>query len=236
MKRDDRGLEPELEAFLTPRSIERHMPDELRARALARARAIVAAGGKIPATHLAELPKPLPRPVPRGQRLLRIALAASVLVALGAVGAVAAHYRSPRAPQLPLPAPPPPCPAVQNAPVPAPSEPPRTDAKHVVPAKPARPSRASAKDDAVEIELALLQRAHSAYTRHDFSGALALIAEHSRRFPNGHLAEQREALRVRSLGGSGRTEEAHRAAAAFATRFPRSVLLPHLEDELEARE
>ena len=74
-------------------------------------------------------------------------------------------------------------------------------------------------------ELALLQRAHGAYTRHDFSVALTLVAAHARRFPNGQLAEQREALRVRSLMGAGRPDEAHRAAAAFAVRFPRSILL-----------
>ena len=48
-------------------------------------------------------------------------------------------------------------------------------------------------------ELALLQRAQVAYAGRDFPGALALVAEHARQFPNGRLAEEREALRVRSL-------------------------------------
>jgi len=57
-----------------------------------------------------------------------------------------------------------------------------------------------------------------------------LIAEHARRFPNGRLAEEREALRVRSLADSGRMADARRAVAAFGARFPRSVLLPRLQE------
>jgi TolA-binding protein len=74
-------------------------------------------------------------------------------------------------------------------------------------------------------ELALLRRAHSAYGSHDFSTALRLLAEHGRRFPNGRLAEEREALRVRALSGLGLNEAARLAAREFAVRFPRSVLL-----------
>jgi hypothetical protein len=49
--------------------------------------------------------------------------------------------------------------------------------------------------------------------------------ELTRQFPKGQLAEEREALRVRSLLGAGRMAEGQSAAAAFANRFPRSVLL-----------
>ena len=107
------------------------------------------------------------------------------------------------------------------------------------PARPAtlpRPARPAAKGDPFSAELELLQRAHAAYTGRDFSNVLALIAEHARRFPKGRLAEQREALRVRSLAGAGRADEARRAAAAFAVQFPRSVLLPRLEETARARE
>ena len=78
-------------------------------------------------------------------------------------------------------------------------------------------------------ELELLQRAQAAYTRHEFSSALTLLDDHSRRFPRGHLAEERDALRVRCLLGAGRGGEAHRAAVAFGIRFPRSVLLPRVD-------
>jgi hypothetical protein len=81
-----------------------------------------------------------------------------------------------------------------------------------------------------EAELKLLTRAHAAYARRDFTRALNLVAEHSRRYPQGHLAEQREALRVRSLVGAGRGAEARQAALAFARRFPNSVLSAPLLD------
>ena len=45
----------------------------------------------------------------------------------------------------------------------------------------------------------------------------------------GGLVEEREALRVKSLAGLGRHEEAQRAAAAFHARFPHSVFLSTFE-------
>jgi outer membrane protein assembly factor BamD (BamD/ComL family) len=80
-------------------------------------------------------------------------------------------------------------------------------------------------------ELELLQRAQAAYAGRDFTDALTVVAEHRRRFPNGRLTEEREALRVRALKGAGRTNESRAAAASFAARFPRSVLLPRLSPE-----
>ena len=71
-------------------------------------------------------------------------------------------------------------------------------------------------------------------TRGDFSGALATIAEHIRKFRNGALVEEREALRVKSLAGLGRHAEAMRAAAQFHARFPHSVLLSTFERMREA--
>lgn len=83
-----------------------------------------------------------------------------------------------------------------------------------------------------EAELGLMRNAHTAYAAHEFANALVLVGEHARRFPAGLLAEEREALRVRCLLGSGRTSEARRAAAAFASRFPRSVLVSRLQAEV----
>jgi len=82
-------------------------------------------------------------------------------------------------------------------------------------------------------ELALLRRAQVAYAARDYSATAALVAEHTRRFPNGRLAEEREAVRVRSLAGAGRKDEAQRAAQEFAAHFPRSVLLPRLRELAE---
>jgi hypothetical protein len=228
MTRRNVDLDPELEAFLAFRKVERHVSPELRARVLSQARAYLGDD----ATPLARLPAPPPAPLARGRRVARIALAASFVIAGVAVGAVAARHgrsadsspavspdRLSRAPGLAVggvhgaaslsP--------VERGPVPAP-----------------HPARRMAKGDPFTAELELLQRAQVAYTRHDFSIALALIEAHARRFPSGQLAEQREALRVRSLAGAGRADEAHRAAAAFAARFPRSVLLPRLAGGAES--
>ena len=82
----------------------------------------------------------------------------------------------------------------------------------------------------------LLQRAHATYAARDFAGTLTVVAEHARRFPNGRLSEEREGLRVESLAGSGRLDETRRAVAAFARRFPRSVLLPRLREMANLRE
>jgi hypothetical protein len=80
--------------------------------------------------------------------------------------------------------------------------------------------------DAARAELHLMRQARAAVARGDFAAALSPIAEHSHRFKNGRLVEEREALRVKTLLGLGRSNEARRAAAAFRARFPRSVLLP----------
>jgi hypothetical protein len=95
---------------------------------------------------------------------------------------------------------------------------------------PPRPRRSESAADTAEFEL--IRSAHAAYVSHDFANALVLVGQHAQRFPHGLLAEEREALRIRSLLGSGRTAAAERAASAFAKRFPRSVLLPHLRAEL----
>jgi hypothetical protein len=88
------------------------------------------------------------------------------------------------------------------------------------------PAPVSSPATTARAELRLLQQARFAVARGDFAAALSPIAEHTRRFKNGRLAEEREALRVKALSGLHRTEEARRAAAAFRARFPRSVLLP----------
>ena len=101
MKRHGSDIDPELEAFLEPCKIQRQVPPALRARVLARARAIVAARGAIPDFPTRDLP-PAPRVrAARGRRVVWIAVAASVVVAAGAVGAAAAlHARGARAPEV----------------------------------------------------------------------------------------------------------------------------------------
>ena len=85
---------------------------------------------------------------------------------------------------------------------------------------------APSQADAARTELRLLRQARAAVAREDYEAALPLIAEHVRRFKDGRLTEEREALRVKALAGVGRMDEALRAAEAFRVRFSRSVLLP----------
>jgi hypothetical protein len=235
MKRRDLDAAPELEAFLEATPIERRVPADLRARVLARGRAIIAAGPAIPGAPIHELAIPPQVPVTRGRGRVWIAWAAALAVASGAVGAAAALRSHIAARAQNAAAVPASVAAVPAAHTRRPAEP----SSEATPAAEERDANASrnrrarptANADAVTAELDVLQRAHAAYTRRDFSTALALAAEHARRFPTGQLAEQREALRVRSLFGSGRSEEARRAATVFAARFPRSVLLPRIQDK-----
>ncbi len=75
-------------------------------------------------------------------------------------------------------------------------------------------------------EMRLLEEARSALDGEDFAAAMVPLVEHARRFKNGQLTEEREALRVKALSGLGLRDEVRRAAAEFEARFPRSPLLP----------
>jgi hypothetical protein len=201
-------------------------PDLVRARLLARARATVAA------SHFSPAPIPMSA-TPSRWRGLRVALAAAVLLSLGAAGAMAAlRARAARAPEI-LPSSirssmakvRPPAPEFSAvAPIPTPALQPVSRANSQ------RPGRSVSARESYTAELETLQRAQSRYASRDYSDALMLIAEHARRFPNGRLAEEREALRVRSLAGAGRADETRRAFTAFAKRFPHSALLPRLQE------
>lgn len=196
------------------------VPKSVRLRVLERARAVVGTPGLREVVALAPEPSRRPSLVVWG---LAAALMASVA---GAVVAVRGREKDER-PPLPSPS----APALSfpvTAPKPtfvAPS--PAVTAPVVEEAR--RPQPRSVTQESYAAELELLRRAQSAYAQRDFATALAVIAEHTRKFSSGRLAEEREALRIRSLVSAGRTEEAARVTKAFAKRFPRSVLLPRLE-------
>jgi hypothetical protein len=216
------NLDSQLESLLARGKSIPALPDLVRARALARARATAAM-----AARRGGIPRARRRP-------LTVALAASAALAILTATAVAAFRVVTRQNPPVQPTPTSPMAATETRPAAATIEPTFTDLPIASPSLPvARHQRAthlSSALDSYAAELDLLHRAQTAYVGHDFAGALTLVAEHGRRFPNGRLAEEREALRVRSLAGAGRTAEAHRAAAAFAERFPRSVLVPRLGD------
>ena len=251
-------LEPELEAFLSSRKVESHVPPDVRANALARARTIVAARGDAPPRPAA---RPTARPFAEGAvssrrsrfGLVRVPLVASLAVVLVAAGVFAA-LDSRRSPTDVMPSPPASSPPTSSLPSHAVTPPAalvapiaRSEAELelsppvVSPAPEAQVRRGARRRHApqarhrvgqFEAELALLQPAHEAYEKGDFSGMLRILQEHARAFPRGRLAEEREALRVESLRRLGRQDEAHVVARAFVVRFPQSVFLSHVRDSL----
>jgi hypothetical protein len=219
MKRGGQVMEQEIESIMEEGRQVPPAPDVVRARLLARARAAVAAS-RASSTEMLE------GSTAAAWRGRRIAVAAGALLLLGTTGAAAALYsRVTRAPEIAIRVPE--APAVRT---PAPVLPAEQPPELVPSTKSQRSHRAIGPQESYAAELQLLQRAQSEYASHDFANALVLVAEHGRRFPNGRLAEEREALRVRSLAHAGRGDEARRALASFAKRFPHSAFLPRLQE------
>jgi hypothetical protein len=217
----DKPLSPSVEALLDSVRTLDSEPAELRRRALARARAAASVSALAPGVRF--------RFGGLGLKLAAAFVVAAAVVSAATIRSRAGHKPEPAAlaPKVPegdalSVAPPQALPVKQ--PATADSGPALDDntprSAPVVPAHPARERYAQ--------ELKVLQPARAAVARGDFSAALSSIAEHQRRFPDGQLSEEREALRVQALSGLGRTDEATRAAIAFRKRFPGSVLISRM--------
>ena len=206
-------ISPEVRALLEQERAIPPLSAPQRARAMARARASLTS--PVAAASIPSAAAP---------RTRWAAAAAAVLVASVAVGAAAYEIHTRLAPAPVTPRTVAPAPVVARAPA---VSAPVVVAPEAAPAlEPTVAVQGTSPADAARAELKLLRQARAAVARGDFAAALSPIAEHARRFKNGRLIEEREALRVKALGGMGRTDEARRAAAAFRARFPRSVLLP----------
>lgn len=216
---------PQIEALLAPHRAVLPLAPWVEARVIARAAA--ATGSPEPGADLAF-----------GRPRWVLAVAAGVVLCAGGAAYAARAWigtllsRAP-APVAPIASPPAGEPR-QYIPVAPEVEPPATIAPPAAAHVRRRPVKTSASTVPTNAELQLLRAAREDVTRADFAGALAVIAEHVRRFRNGCLVEEREALRVKSLAGLGRHEEAQRAAAAFHARFPHSVFLATFERMKEA--
>ena len=90
-----------------------------------------------------------------------------------------------------------------------------------------------AGEDGFVVERKMLDGARAALARGDHAAAMRGLEEHAKKYGNGRLVEEREALRVRTLADSGRRDEALAAAARFRARWPGSVLLPAVEAAVE---
>jgi hypothetical protein len=215
-------LSPELEAVFAPLRAPLPLSPVVVSRVMDRAAA---------ALELTPLGPHRRKHVPLGSRWAFAAVGGAVLM-LGA-GAYAARAWI-QVPASPAPA----------AAVPGPWQPsrvPRSVAAIGKPAAPA-PDPSTRKHNAsgrvatatipaatMNAELQLLRAARQDVMRGDYTAALAVIGQHRRRFENGTLVEEREALRIKSMVGLGRAREAQAAAAAFRTRFPHSVFLSTFE-------
>jgi len=223
MKRHDLDpLDPKIASLLASEKIIVAQKPDVRARAFARARA---------ALVLSVAPLPLAKT--SFWRRAPIAMAAGGILVIAVVAAAAfqegVRMTRPRqeaaapatttAPSLPSSVP-----ASEAAPAALPVSIPEV----VSTPKPAQAARAVGSDFMAELQL--LQQARAAIARRAFGDALAAISEDARRFPSGRLAEEREALRVRALSGLGRQTDVQTAANGFRTRFPRSVLLPRVNE------
>lgn len=90
--------------------------------------------------------------------------------------------------------------------------------------KPTKESAPSLADPTAE--RLLIERARSALARADASAAWSALSQHERRYRNGVLAEEREALAVQTLVSLDRREEARRRAQRFHAEFPHSLFGP----------
>jgi hypothetical protein len=81
-------------------------------------------------------------------------------------------------------------------------------------------------------ELALIDGARAALSRLDSATALAALEEHRRRYPSAKLAQERDALFVRTFVALGRYDDAREHARRFELEFPNSSLQGSVEKAL----
>ena len=74
-------------------------------------------------------------------------------------------------------------------------------------------------------ESALLAKARGELRGGDANAALATLGEAEKKFPDGVLAQEREALTIEATLKAGRTDEAQARTDAFASKYPSS---PHV--------
>jgi hypothetical protein len=152
---------------------------------------------------------------------------------LGAGSTVAATSAVVIAMSLRTPAPTPPvvqvAPAVVSVARPVPAPEPQAVAPSPEP-EPAMTEAAPrrAPEPATWDEPQLIERARKALAS-DPRRALALAAEHQRRFPSGALSVEREVILIEALARSGQTGAARSRALAFEARYPKSIHLPRVQ-------
>ncbi len=213
---------------------EREQPEdeELKFRALQRAKAALD-GERSSSVRVVPWNEGEPRY--RRSRAARVALLAAALLAIAGIAAAGIYVARVHAP-APHGQTPEARPAVAGAAVQATSKPAQSamletepaaplSSARVLPAPSGRTSHRLGGAQEYALEVRLLEPARTDIARGDYNKALRAIAAHQQQYPNGQLAEEREALRVRALWAMGNQSAAQVAAAAFRNRYPRSALL-----------
>ncbi len=103
-----------------------------------------------------------------------------------------------------------------------------------IPAPRALPKASASAGSKTNAERLVVDEARAAYARGARKEALDSLARHVAQFPNGALAEEREALAVRILVDSGNVTEARKRGEAFRARYPKSLMLPAVHAALES--
>ena len=86
--------------------------------------------------------------------------------------------------------------------------------------------------DVLSQERAVLDRARQKLAVGEPEHALQFLEQHARRYPNGKLTEEREAMLINVLVSIGRAEQAKAHGAAFSKRFPSSLMLSSVKAAL----
>lgn len=89
-------------------------------------------------------------------------------------------------------------------------------------------TRVEARVEPLGEQQALLDRARAALASGDSGQAQAALSEHARVYPSSALAEEREALAIKSLITSGDSAGARARAAGFEARYPHSLFSPSI--------
>jgi hypothetical protein len=226
----ERRLEPldeELHDLLAAERDRPDLPDPARARIAGRLAATLGPLGSVGSGIRPTAPQPAAA-APASTSIIGAPLGLGLLA--GGVVAALIATRAP-APAPSVEAPPAAIASVSAAVSAVLAAPPPAASAAVAPPPSARPS-ASARDESLAAERAVLDRAQRAVAAGRSDEALAEVARHAAEFPRGRLSEEREGLWIQALLAAGRADEARARAARFKRAHPRSLLLPALESTL----